>query len=96
MAMLVLFFDLTGVVAVSTFGALFYYSFTNAAALKLKNEKRLYKKMVPLVGLVTCIILLAFVLFASTEAWIIGGISLASGTIYYGLKKYALKQTANK
>ena len=96
MAMLVLFFDLTGVVAVSTFGALFYYSFTNAAALKLKNEKRLYKKMVPLVGLVTCIILLAFVLFASTEAWIIGGISLISGTIYYGLKKYALKQTANK
>ena len=96
MAMLVLFFDLTGVVAVSTFGALFYYSFTNAAALKLKNEKRRYKKMVPLVGLVTCIILLAFVLFASTEAWIIGGISLISGTIYYGLKKYASKKTAIK
>ena len=94
MAMLVLFFDLTGVVAVSTFGALFYYSFTNAAALKLKNEKRRYKKMVPVVGLVTCIILLAFVLFASTEAWIIGGICLISGTIYYGLKKYASKQTA--
>lgn len=96
MAMLVLFFDLTGVVAVSTFGALFYYSFTNAAALKLKIEKRRYHKLVPMVGLITCIVLLAFVLFATTEALIIGGICLISGTIYYGLRKYASKQTAKK
>ena len=96
MAMLVLFFNLTGVVAVSTFGALFYYAFTNAAALKLKNKKRRYHKLVPVVGLITCIVLLAFVLFAATEAWIIGGICLSSGTIYYGFKKYASKQTAKK
>jgi APA family basic amino acid/polyamine antiporter len=92
MAMLVLFFDLTGVVAVSTFGALFYYAFTNAAALKLKTEKRRYNRLVPIVGLGTCIVLLAFILFAATQAWIIGGICLAVGAAYYGAKKRASKR----
>jgi len=92
MAVLVLFFDLTGVVAVSTFGALFYYAFTNAAALKLKTEKRRHNKLVPIVGLATCIVLLAFILFAATEAWIIGGACLTVGAAYYGAKKRASKR----
>jgi APA family basic amino acid/polyamine antiporter len=87
MAVLVLFFDLTGVVAVSTFGALFYYALTNAAALKLKTEKRRYHRLVPIVGLGTCIVLLAFILFAATQAWIIGIICLLAGAIYYGGRK---------
>jgi amino acid transporter len=66
MALLVLFFDLTGVVAISTFGALFYYAVTNAAALKLKTEKRRYHRLFPAVGLATCIVLLAFIRFAAT------------------------------
>ena len=92
MALLVLFFDLTGVVAVSTFGALFYYAFTNASALKLKTEKRRYHKLIPIIGLATCIILLAFVLFIATQAWIIGGASLIAGTVYYTAKKRAAKR----
>jgi APA family basic amino acid/polyamine antiporter len=87
MAVLVLFFDLTGVVAVSTFGALFYYAFTNASALKLKPEKRRYHRLIPTVGLGTCIVLLAFILFAATQAWIIGGICLTAGAVYYGFRK---------
>ena len=98
MAVLVLFFDLTGVVAVSTFGALFYYGITNAAALKLKTEKRRHHRLFPLVGLVTCIVLLAFILFAATPAWIIGVICLAVGTAYYAAKKRAStrNETAEK
>jgi APA family basic amino acid/polyamine antiporter len=92
MAVLVLFFDLTGVVAVSTFGALFYYAFTNAAALKLKTEKRRYNRLVSIVGLGTCIVLLAFILFAAPQAWIIGIICLTVGAAYYGTKKRASKQ----
>ena len=91
MAVLVLFFDLTGVVAVSTFGALFYYAFTNASALKLKTEKRRYHRLVPLLGLGTCLVLLAFVLFVATQAWIIGGICLLAGAFYYGAKKHVSK-----
>jgi APA family basic amino acid/polyamine antiporter len=87
MAVLVLFFDLTGVVAVSTFGALFYYAFTNAAALKLKPEKRRYHRLVSAVGLGTCIVLLAFILFAATQAWIIGVVCLFAGAVYYGARK---------
>jgi APA family basic amino acid/polyamine antiporter len=87
MSVLVLFFDLTGVVAVSTFGALFYYAFTNAAALKLKPEKRRYHRLVPIVGLGTCIVLLAFILFAATQAWIIGLVCLFTGAVYYAFRK---------
>ena len=87
MAVLVLFFDLTGVVAVSTFGALFYYAMTNAAALKLKTEQRRYHRLFPSVGLCTCIVLLAFILFEATQAWIIGVICLTGGALYYGFRK---------
>ena len=87
MAALVLLFDLTGVVAVSTFGALFYYAFTNASALKLKTEKRRCHRLVPLVGLGTCIVLLVFILFAATQALIIGVICLMAGAVYYGFRK---------
>jgi APA family basic amino acid/polyamine antiporter len=92
MALLVLFFDLTGVVAVSTFGALFYYAVTNAAALKLKTEKRRYHRLFPAVGLATCLVLLAFILFAATQAWIVGIACLTAGAAYYGVKKQASKR----
>lgn len=87
MSVLVLFFDLTGVVAVSTFGALFYYALTNVAAFKLKTGKRRYHRLISMIGLITCIILLVFVLRVATQAWIIGVICIVAGTIYYGLKK---------
>lgn len=96
MAVLVLFFDLTGVVAVSTFGALFYYALTNVAALKLKTENRRYNRVFPAVGLATCIALLAFILFAAPQTWIIGIICLAAGAAYYGAKNTFQNKTAEK
>ena len=92
MAVLVLLFDLTGVVAVSTFGALFYYAFTNAAALKLKTKKRRYSRLVSVVGLGTCIVLLVFILFIATQAWIVGTICIGVGAVYYGNKKRTLRR----
>jgi APA family basic amino acid/polyamine antiporter len=81
-------------VAVSTFGALFYYFVTNAAALKLKTEKRRYHRLFPTVGLGTCLALLVFILFAATQAWIIGVICLVAGAAYYGVKKHLQNEEA--
>ncbi len=86
MAVLVLFVDLTRVVAVSTFALLFTYSITNISAFKLKgNLKR--QKVLAMLGLATCIMLLVFILFASTAAWIIGVAFLIAGTAYYAAWK---------
>ena len=88
MAILVLFVDLTRVVAVSTFALLFTYSITNISAFKLKeNHKR--HKVLPLLGLATCIMLLAFILLASPQAWVIGVAFLIAGTAYYAVWKKA-------
>jgi basic amino acid/polyamine antiporter, APA family len=82
MAGLVLFVDLKNVVAVSTFALLFNYCITNISAFKLKNDRKLQRFM-PLLGLATCILLLAFILFATPEAWLAGVVFLIAGTTYY-------------
>ncbi len=87
MALLVLIADLSKVVAISTFALLFYYSFANISALKLKVEKRLYPLFVPILGTASCLALLVFIFFASRQAWIIGLAGLISGAIYYAAKK---------
>jgi APA family basic amino acid/polyamine antiporter len=87
MALLVLFVDLTQVVAISTFAILFYYAIANTAALKLKTEHRRYHKVVHALGLITCLVLLVFILFAAPQAWIIGVICLIAGAAYYSARK---------
>jgi APA family basic amino acid/polyamine antiporter len=87
MTLLALFIDLTRVVAISTFAMLFYYSLANISALKLKKENRTYPKIVPAIGTATCLILLAFALFASFQSWIIGTLTLLIGAIYYAAKQ---------
>lgn len=87
MTLLVLFIDLTRVVAISTFALLFYYSFANVSALRLKVEKRLYPRFVPILGTITCLALLIFILFASPQAWIVGVAALIVGAIYYVAKE---------
>jgi APA family basic amino acid/polyamine antiporter len=91
MAVLALGVDLTRVVAVSTFALLFTYSITNISAFKLK-ENNTHHKILPLLGLATCIMLLAFILLALPQAWIIGVAFLIAGTIFYIAKK-KLKQS---
>jgi len=87
MALLVLVIDLSRVVAISTFALLFYYSFANISALRLKVENRLYPRLIPILGTASCTALLIFILFASTQAWIIGLAGLTAGVIYYIAKK---------
>ncbi|MGC8939417.1 MAG: APC family permease, partial [Candidatus Bathyarchaeia archaeon] len=47
MTLLVLFVDLSRVVAISTFALLFYYAMANISALKLKVQDRLYPRFIP-------------------------------------------------
>ncbi|MHB8094528.1 MAG: APC family permease [Candidatus Aminicenantales bacterium] len=86
MALLVLVIDLTRVVAISTFALLFYYSFANLSALRLRKEARRYPRFVPVLGIASCLALLGFLLFSSRDAWIIGVSGLAAGVIYYAAK----------
>jgi APA family basic amino acid/polyamine antiporter len=86
MAVLVLFVDLKSVVAVSTFALLFNYCITNIAAFKLKNGRKLWR-FIPLLGLATCLLLLAFILFATPEAWLVGVVFLVAGTVYHYVQR---------
>lgn len=90
MALLVLIIDLSKVVAISTFALLFCYSLANISALRLKVEKRLYPRFVPIFGTALCLALLVFIFLASTQAWIIGIAGLIAGGIYYAAKKKIL------
>ena len=86
MAVLVLFVDLTIVVAISTFTLVFNYSIANIAAFKLKvDDKR--QRVTPLVGLATCVLLLILLFFASIASAIVGVVFLAAGTVVFELRR---------
>jgi len=83
MTLFAAFTDLTSAVAIANFASLFYYAIANYAALKI--DKPRYPRIVPIVGLLTCILLLFFL---TPAAWIIGSLSLVVGLVYYlGIKK---------
>jgi len=87
MTLFALFIDLTKVVAISTFASLFYYAVADYSALRLKAQKRLYPRLFPALGTVSCLALLVFILFESPQAWIIGIAGLTTGAIYHAAKK---------
>ncbi len=78
MTIFAVFTDLTRAIAISNFASLLYYAIANYAALKL--EKPTYPRMVPVLGLITCILLLFFL---ARDAWIIGSIVILAGIAYY-------------
>ena len=78
MTIFAVFTDLTRAIAISNFASLLYYAIANYAALRL--EKPTYPRIIPVIGLITCVLLL---LFLTRDAWIIGSIALLSGVIYY-------------
>jgi len=84
--LLVLFVDLTRVVAISTFALLFYYTLANIAALKLKTAES-YLKAVSALGAAACISFLIITIFFKPEAWVAGIATLAVGGFYYYLKE---------
>jgi len=83
MALLAYFVDLTGVVVVSTFSLLFWYVLVNLSAFRLKCEKRLCPRWIPILGLGTCALLLGIVLFVAPFAWATGLMSLGLGASFY-------------
>jgi hypothetical protein len=87
MTLLVLFMNLSGVVVISTFAMLFCHAFANVSAFRLKT-RRLYPRVMPIMGLIACIALLIFILFVSPQAWIMGVGGLIVGTIYYVAKSF--------
>ena len=87
MALLVLFVDLTGVVVVSTFALLFWYVLVNLSAFRLKCEKRLCPRWLPVLGLSTCLVLLAVVFFVAPFAWTAGVACLLVGAVFYVLRR---------
>jgi APA family basic amino acid/polyamine antiporter len=89
---LVLFIDLTRVVAISTFSSLFYYAIANLAALKLNNGKKLRTKIISSVGLISCLIMFFTILFISPESWLFGISCLGIGSFYYLIKKWRSKK----
>jgi len=96
MAGLVLFIDLTRVVAISTFASLFYYAIANIAAIKLKNRKKLKQKIIPFAGLISCIIMLFFILFISPDSWLFGISCLVIGSCYYLVRNKLAKRNKIK
>lgn len=86
MILLVLFVDITRVIAISNFALLFYYTLANVSALRLKAHNRMYPKTAPFLGAISCITLLIFTLFTLPQAWILGAATLAVGVVYFWLK----------
>jgi APA family basic amino acid/polyamine antiporter len=92
MTLLVLFIDLSRVVAISSFAMLFFYTLANTSALRLRTERRKYLKTLSAIGAASCIALLAFELYASLQSWIIGTLALLVGAIYYIAKQKLTKK----
>jgi APA family basic amino acid/polyamine antiporter len=96
MALLVLFVDLPGVVVVSTFGLLFWYVLVNLAAFRLRCEKRLCPRWLPVLGLSTCVALLGIVWFVAPFAWEAGLICLFVGVVFYIVRRTLREKAETK
>jgi len=81
---LLVFGGFSRVVAVSTFSLLFHHALVNLSASRLEAEHRRYPRVVSYVGLILCLIMIVFL---SSDAWAIGILGLAIGTVYYWLRK---------
>ncbi len=92
MAMLAYFVDLAGVVVVSTFSLLFWYVLVNLSAFRLKCEKRICPRWLPILGLSTCILLLLVVLFVAPVAWEVGFACIFAGAIFYFIRMRTVKK----
>ena len=92
MALLAYFVDLTGVVVVSTFSLLLWYVLVNFSAFRLRCEKRICPRWMPVLGLSTCVLLLVVVLFVAPFAWIVGLTCLLVGAVFYFVRRTLQKR----
>ncbi|OPY34588.1 MAG: hypothetical protein A4E32_00318 [Methanomassiliicoccales archaeon PtaU1.Bin124] len=71
--------------AVSNFASLIYYVFVNASAIKMKGAH--YPRSIPVIGLVSCVILIPFL---GTDALLSGIVMVIAVTIaFYAGKRLA-------
>ncbi|TWD82467.1 amino acid/polyamine/organocation transporter (APC superfamily) [Kribbella amoyensis] len=75
--------DLRGAIGFSSFGVLLYYAIANASAWTLRPDEGRPPRMVPVVGLVGCVVL-AFAL--PWTAVVAGSVVLAVGALVYRLR----------
>jgi basic amino acid/polyamine antiporter, APA family len=74
------FTDIRGAIGFSSFAVLAYYSVTNASALTLRDDEGRPPRIVPIVGLLGCLVLAFFMPIRSVEAGVL--VSLI-GLVYY-------------
>jgi APA family basic amino acid/polyamine antiporter len=79
--------DVSGVVVVSSFAMLFFYTLANVSAFRLKIEKRVYPRFLPALGAGVCVVFLAFTFFVSFQSWLVGVACLIIGAVYYFAKQ---------
>jgi APA family basic amino acid/polyamine antiporter len=87
MVLLVIILDITSAVAVSTLAALFYYAMGNLAAFRLKSDNRKYPRLIPILGLATCLGLALFALVLKPAVWLAGAGVLIAGFVFYKVRR---------
>jgi APA family basic amino acid/polyamine antiporter len=76
--------DLTLVVAVSTFEMLIFYLIANIAAFRIPIKYWQYPAFGPVIGAVSCIVLIGFL---TINSWIIGIIGRGAGIAWYAVQR---------
>jgi APA family basic amino acid/polyamine antiporter len=73
----------------SAFTVLVYYAITNLAATRLSNTERLYPRVVPWLGLATCLFLAFWV---EKRVWLVGLGLIAAGLVWHLVARWALRR----
>jgi APA family basic amino acid/polyamine antiporter len=79
---LVLIGDVKTTWSFSAFSVLIYYAITNLAAIRLSDDERLYPRLIPWLGLFSCLFLAFWV---ETLIWMIGLGLIAGGLVWHWL-----------
>jgi APA family basic amino acid/polyamine antiporter len=77
--------DLRAAIGFSSVGVLLYYAIANASALRLRPEENRPVRVVPIVGLVGCLVLVAALPRASVLA---GAAVIALGAAIYAMRRH--------
>ena len=85
--------DIRGAIGFSSFAVLTYYAVTNASALTLGDDEGRLPRMVPIAGLLGCVLLAVFMPIRSVEAGVIVSVV---GVVYYVTRKMLLGARASR
>ncbi len=83
-AILAAFNDIRGAIGFSSFAVLSYYAVTNASAITLREDEGRAPRIVPVVGLIGCVVLAVFM---PTQSIVAGMLVSVIGIAYYVARK---------